>query len=380
MQILFLEGYYGGSHQAFADGWQKRSRHNIHILSLPARKWKWRMQTGAWAFADQVAQNACAWEKRTVLDGGFPRPDIIVATDMINLAEFRGLTRNTLADTPALLYFHENQYSYPPQIAGKAEYFWGVINAASALAADALAFNSHFHREDFFKNWRKGNKIMPDRRIDEKRLSTMEKNAQIIPVGVDFDFFDKNKTTTETETDQPPLIIWNHRWEHDKQPEVFFDTLRHVRDKGRKFRLAVCGESFPSRPDCFDIAKKEFSEESIAFGYLNTKEEYARILWQSDILVSTSIQEFLGLSVIEALWCGCHPLLPQRLNYPHLLPADQHEKHIYKSDQDLSEKMLTLLKNKTPRLNYLSRQPYLDPYNWPTVAKQLDRLSEDMLK
>ncbi|UCC45787.1 MAG: DUF3524 domain-containing protein, partial [Candidatus Zixiibacteriota bacterium] len=44
MQILAVDPYYGGSHKAFLEGWSEVSRHQWRILSLPARKWKWRMR------------------------------------------------------------------------------------------------------------------------------------------------------------------------------------------------------------------------------------------------------------------------------------------------------------------------------------------------
>ena len=36
MRILALEPYYGGSHQAFLDGWTAHSRHAFTVLGLPA--------------------------------------------------------------------------------------------------------------------------------------------------------------------------------------------------------------------------------------------------------------------------------------------------------------------------------------------------------
>ncbi|MDA3941475.1 MAG: DUF3524 domain-containing protein, partial [Spirochaetia bacterium] len=51
LKILFLESFYSGSHKAFADGLIKNSKHNIEILTMPARFWKWRMKGAALYFA-----------------------------------------------------------------------------------------------------------------------------------------------------------------------------------------------------------------------------------------------------------------------------------------------------------------------------------------
>ncbi|MCW5209466.1 DUF3524 domain-containing protein [Desulfobulbus sp. US1] len=42
--ILLLEPYYGGSHKAFLIGLQQQLDYRFTLLSLPARKWKMRMQ------------------------------------------------------------------------------------------------------------------------------------------------------------------------------------------------------------------------------------------------------------------------------------------------------------------------------------------------
>ena len=40
-------------------------------------------------------------------------PDLILATDMLDLAGFRGQMGPVQAGVPTILYFHENQISYP---------------------------------------------------------------------------------------------------------------------------------------------------------------------------------------------------------------------------------------------------------------------------
>ena len=47
MNILLIESYYTGSHKQWIDSYGKYSNHNIQILSLPGKKWKWRMHGGA---------------------------------------------------------------------------------------------------------------------------------------------------------------------------------------------------------------------------------------------------------------------------------------------------------------------------------------------
>ena len=81
MRIALLESYYGGSHKAWADGYQRFSRHDVELITLPAQFWKWRMQGAAITFARLLD-----WQ-----------PDLILASSMIDLSIFRALTRDRLA-------------------------------------------------------------------------------------------------------------------------------------------------------------------------------------------------------------------------------------------------------------------------------------------
>ena len=55
-RILIIEPYYGGSHKQFTDELIKRlsAKAEFHLLTLPARKWKMRMQLSAYWFVNQI--------------------------------------------------------------------------------------------------------------------------------------------------------------------------------------------------------------------------------------------------------------------------------------------------------------------------------------
>ncbi|MCB0149132.1 MAG: DUF3524 domain-containing protein, partial [Caldilineaceae bacterium] len=53
-----------------------------------------------------------AQARRLLADG--PPPDVILATDMLNVPAWLGLLRDVLpARVPVALYMHENQLTYP---------------------------------------------------------------------------------------------------------------------------------------------------------------------------------------------------------------------------------------------------------------------------
>jgi len=90
MRVLLLEPYYGGSHRRWADGYLRTTSHDLTLLTLPAQAWKWRMQGGAVTLARQFRDLQ-------------QRPDVILASDMLDLTVFRALTRDLTSDFPSAL-------------------------------------------------------------------------------------------------------------------------------------------------------------------------------------------------------------------------------------------------------------------------------------
>jgi hypothetical protein len=54
------------------------------------------------------------------------------------------------------------------------------------------------------------------------------------------------------------------------------------------------------------------------FGWIDSRDEYVRCLWEADVVVSTADQEFFGISMAEATLCGAHPIAPRALVYEDL--------------------------------------------------------------
>ena len=141
MHIWLLSPYHTGSHRAWARGLARHSRHEITLLTMAGRFWKWRMQGGAIELAAQARE----------LLARAPAPDLILATDMVNLPAWLAMLRQELpANIPTVLYMHENQLTYPPRPGEKPDYTYAMLNWLSQLAADAVLFNSDYHRQSWF--------------------------------------------------------------------------------------------------------------------------------------------------------------------------------------------------------------------------------------
>ena len=240
--ILALNAFHGGSHRVFLDGWSQRSRHEFTTLTLPGTKWKWRARHSAVWFAEQLRQlnNDSATP---------PQADILFCTDMLNLAEFLGLCSESIRSLPRVVYFHENQLTYPSPSADDRDLHLAYSNIATALAADAVWFNSEYHREEFLTAARAFLRRMPDRRQPDL-IDRIEQKSEVQSPGISL-----ISPPEEVRSAGPLRIVWVSRWEHDKQPDIFFAALRLMVDRGIDFRVSVLGESYRNSPPCFADAR-----------------------------------------------------------------------------------------------------------------------------
>ena len=77
--------------------------------------------------------------------------------------------------------------------------------------------------------------------------------------------------------DRPLRIVWPHRWEHDKNPESFFDALFKLQDEeDLDFRVSVLGQSFEDVPEIFQEAKTRLGPKIVHFGRLESRADYLR--------------------------------------------------------------------------------------------------------
>ncbi len=351
MRIALLESYYGGSHRAWADGYQRFSRHDIELLTLPAQYWKWRMQGAAITFARLLETS----------------PDLILASSMIDLSIFRALTFRRLGDVPIALYMHENQLSYPQNQRQGHGWRYGFINYISALTADAVYFNSEFHRQDFMAQLPRMLKHFHDFK-ELETIDIIDAKSKVLPVGMDLRRFDAYRVDSHLNT--PPVILWNHRWEEDKDPAAFVHSMVQLAEDGYEFKAAITGERFGRMPDAFREAQSLLGDRIIQLGYLESFAEYARLLWQADYVVSTAWQEFFGISVCEAMYCGCLPILPDRLNYPNLLPEEFAAACLYQRDRLTVQLRYHLERGSAPDRSALREK--VSRFDWRQMAPRYD--------
>lgn len=344
LRVLVLEPYYGGSHKSFLSG-LSRLPFRFEFMTLPARKWKWRMRLAAPVYAQQLHK----WGKRF---------DRVLCSTFVDVATFRSLAPSWVREVPVLTYFHENQFAYPLQVEEERDLHFAITNVTTALASDGLAFNSEYNLSSFLKGIEKLQKKSYDLKLDSPDEKILAK-SRVIPPGIDFADIDAAKAH---DSDRPAVIVWNHRWEYDKNPELFFRALFELDHEGIDYRLIALGESFKEHPRIFEEASEKLAHRILNFGYVTSRHDYAKWLKGGDIVVSTADHEFFGMSVIEAVRAGCLPLLPNRLSYPELFPRE----YLY-HDKEFILRLKEMIK-KNKRISAEKANVLTEPFSWKTLA------------
>lgn len=304
MRILYCEPFEGGSHARFTRHLTAGVAADWTVLTLPPRHWKWRMRGSAVWFAGRP---------ETARDC-----DLLFAGSYLPLAELLAL-RPHLAGVPSVLYFHENQLAYPvrDQHTGERDFHFGFTQLVSAEAATCCVFNSEYNRRSFLDEARALLSRMPDA-VPTGWIDRIEAKSRVLGVPLDLPEVQIEETADRT---SGPVILWNHRWEHDKDPESFFSTLERLADRV-PFQVIVCGERYHRAPPVFDEARRRLGARLIHFGYADSDQEYSDLLMRSHLAVSTARHEFFGVSVLEAVHHGARPVVPDRLSYVELFPPE----------------------------------------------------------
>ena len=361
MKYLFIETFCGGSHSLFARGLKSHSSHHIDIIEMPGENFRWRMLGAALYLADKIAD--------------IDQYDGLIVSDMFNLTDFKALVGSDCP--PVMVYFHENQITYPRPQGDKSVFLLGMINITSALAAEKVVFNSGMHQDAFLAAVPDFLSRAPDF-IPKGIADKIKAKSSVLYPGISIS--QPSEIKCEKQVD-PPLIVWNHRWGYDKNYKLLFKVLEEVQKKGLDFELALLGENFGKVPEEFTAAQHIFGNKIVQFGYVIGRQEYLEWLNRGAIVISTAIQENFGMSVIEAMSLGCIPLLPDRLSYPEILPPNLHNQLLYKHNIDMAEKLCRMISDISV-YNEIKNQLVNDmgPFLWENVIKKYDIALEQIAR
>jgi len=292
-QIWLLSAYHADSHAAWSDWLIHQLPFEWQLFSLPGRHFRWRIRGNPIAWLDLLPETP---------------PDAIVATSMVDLAVLRGLRRD-LCTTPALLYFHENQFAYPVSPAQHASIDPQMVQLFSALSADRILFNSGWNRDSFFNGVTALCRRLPDH-CPGNLAARLLARSQLLPVAV---------TPVASGQKDGGLILWNHRWEYDKAPEVFAEAIELLSAFKVPFQLALLGRRSGKTSPALERIRSAAADRILVDAEVS-RSQYREWLGRADIVISTAKHEFQGLAVLEAVSAGATPLVPDALCYVEQYP------------------------------------------------------------
>lgn len=344
---LLLSGYAAVSHRHWVRGLTERLNDvEWTLLELPPRHFRWR-----------IRGNPLTWMLKE--DATLSRDyDVVLATSMVDLATLIGLYPH-LARARKIVYFHENQFAYPSADEQKPQGEALMVNLYAALAADAVVFNSAFNRDSFIDGARDFLKRLPENLPAARPLEGLRERARVLPVPLD-------PVPDAIPHGGGRRIVWNHRWEYDKNPEDFFAALETLSEQGIDFELAVMGQCFRDQPAIFAQARERLSRHIVVWGP-QPAEAYRAQLDEADIVVSTTWHEFQGVSIMEAAQRGVLPLVPDRLCFPELYPAAYRYDGSREGLVDRLAAWLTCPEARPPRLD-------MSAWTWPSLVSQYEDL------
>ena len=356
-RILLVEPFHGGSHGAWADGLLRHSRHDLVVVTHPGAFWRWRMRGAALTLAEAA---------RGAVDAHGP-PDVVLVSGMVDLARWLGLTRRFLGDPAIVLYLHENQLMYPLSPNQKADDEHPLANWMSMAAADEVWCNSSFQLHGLLDALPELLERAPDQ-PHTGYVADVASRCLVVPVGVNL--ADVPVRSVDAPTPDVPTVLWNQRWDHDKNPTAVFNALGRLADEGIGFAVAVVGENERVDPREFTLARERLGDRVVQFGFLD-RPAYADLLGRADVVVSAAHHEFFGIAVVEAIAAGCLPVLPAHQSYPGLV-GDWADVALY-PDGGLTTRLRDVLVDLPAwRARAVGLDASIRRFDWLTVVSDYD--------
>lgn len=359
MHILYGETHYQGAHRDWIDGFRARSKHDFTLLTMAGGDWRWRLHGGAVHLAHEF------------LHQKMPPVDLILLNAMVNAPLFLASIRPHLSATPLAVYFQENQLTYPSP--PDEPFLWqngASINVMSAYVADYVFFNGDYLQHDFLSSLAEFVDARGDYPVDI--VERIRGRVGVLRRGIDLiNRFGQAESRTPPQA--PLTVLWSHRWAAEKGVAEFAEAVLQLHAEDLPFNVILAGNPWDHVP-LKNKLLHTLGDRVLLHGLLRG-DEYVQALRQSDICVIASLNEPLGVSLIEAMYMGCFPVLPNRGSFPYILPAEHHDL-LY--EDDLVGRLRHLLTHPAEAYRP-SLQAIAAEYDWSRLIQNYDEQLETIV-
>ena len=360
--VLLVEPFFTGSHQAWAEGWRQASRHDVHVLAGSGMGWRRSMRTGSTVLTDRAAE----W----VATHGLP--DLVVGTNMLDLASFLGLSRRLLGPVAAVQFMHENQFSYPRQVGEPLDSGLAWMQWRSLVVADEIWCNSEYHRRSLLD----GLTMLDDGAETVVDADAIESKMWVGHLGIDVDAC---RRAVPASGPRRPLVVSNQRWHHDKDLGSVLRAIRTALEQGFDCEVALLGDPMGGEADALAPLIDELGDAVVVRGHL-PRHEYLDVLRRADVVVSAARNENFGLAVVEAIAAGAWPVVPAALAYPEVVPSEFHGSCLYEPG-GLGVRLREVLgRIAAGEASPVGLAESMARFDWAVVARALDERVERLLR
>lgn len=319
----------------------------VHMLGKTNESWRVETvegesipdQTTPGAFLDFGATNVykgsqVAKISKLFTEGKIQPGDKFLITDFWHFGITAIRYMSELLEIPVEIHSIAHAGAYDPSdiLGMKMTKDWSAAQEqAWFYASDYMYFGSEFHKDMFLKNL----KI----KKSEHRKAIRSGQPHLAITNAISKFYGLPRKSN--------MIIFPHRLNSDKQPEIFKDLVEALPDDW-----------------CYMITQ----EEQL------TKAEYYKALAASKIVFSCSLHENLGISQMEGVLCGSIPVVPNRASYKEMYDET------FKYPSDWTSSWENYKQNKDKLVHFCtSLMKNYDQIHKNELAKQRQTLINDYL-
>ncbi len=184
-------------------------------------------------------------------------------------------------------------------------------------------------------------------------LDNYKIKSQILFNGVDHNVF---CVTNNIESRAPNSIILMYHVLKSKGADVGISALKSLKERGFNLNVIMFG-AYPKPLDLPDW---------ITYFYKPSTLTLSKLYNSNSIFISTSFTEGWGLTVVEAMCCGCANLVTNISGYSDFA-FDQKTAVLYEAGnvRDLEQKLILLIQNDNLRINLAkTASEYVLRYDW----------------
>lgn len=150
------------------------------------------------------------------------------------------------------------------------------------------------------------------------------------------------------------IIIFSHRFDIEKRPNVFMSLMEELWEKRKDFKVIITTSRKKFRSNSKKMIR-QLNNSKFPFEIKEnlSKSQYYQELAKAKVFVSTTIEENFGYCLLEAIIFGCAPVVPNNFAHPEILENDN--RFLYDNQKETLEKISKMLDNPISCKKYANK-------------------------